>query len=186
MAFDATEPTDTTKIRNLGTVIRPNWTAIQTADSSFKPNAINFTDRTVASIAVNPTAIADAYIAYCKTDASGNSELFGINDLSGVIQFTRGIPTLTAAGNIFLPGGVLIQWKTQVATSDTIQTFDVTFGAVPFYVNFVVVDASMPDSRVFTRINGEPTTTGFKPIILNGSGAAQSKRINYIAIGIPA
>ncbi len=90
MAWDTSQPEDTTKIRNLGVVIRPNWVAIEEADSTFQPQALNFTDRTVAGVAVNPTAIADAFISYCKTDTAGNSELFGIDENSNVIQYSYG------------------------------------------------------------------------------------------------
>jgi len=90
MAWDATQPTDTTKIRNLGVVIRPNWVAIETADTTFRPQAVNFKDRTVAGLPVNPTALADAFITFCKTDTAGNSELFGIDENSNVIQYSYG------------------------------------------------------------------------------------------------
>lgn len=97
MAWDTLQPTNTTKIRNLGVVIRPNWAAIQTADPTFTPDAFNFRDRTAAGLAVNPTAIATAYIGYCKQDAAGNPEFFGIDAASNVIQFSKagriGIPT---------------------------------------------------------------------------------------------
>ena len=89
MAWDTLQPANTTKIRNLGVVIRPNWAAIQTADSTFTPDALNFRDRTAAGLAVNPTDIATAYIAFCKQDAAGNPELFGISSTSDVIQFTK-------------------------------------------------------------------------------------------------
>lgn len=88
MAFDKTQPTDTTKIRNLGTVIRPNWVAIEEADSTFQPYAINLTDRDAAALSSNPTAIATAYITYCKQDASGDPEFFGIDPSSNVVQLT--------------------------------------------------------------------------------------------------
>jgi len=90
MAFDRTLPANTTKLRNLGIVIRPNWEAIELADSSFQPQAINFADRTVAAVPSNPVAIADTYITYSKTDGAGNPEYFGIDDSSNVIQFTYG------------------------------------------------------------------------------------------------
>jgi hypothetical protein len=97
MAWDNTQPTNTTKIRNLGVVIRPNWLAIEQADSTFKPYAINFTDRTAAGLPVNPMAIGTAYIVYCKQDAAGNPELFGISATSTVTQLVKagriGIPT---------------------------------------------------------------------------------------------
>lgn len=89
MAWDKTQPTNTTKIRNLGVVITPNWDAIETADNTFQPQALNLTDRDAAGLASNPTAISTAYIPFCKKDASGKPELFGIDFSSKVIQFSE-------------------------------------------------------------------------------------------------
>ena len=77
MAFDKTQPTDTTKIRNLGVVIRPNWVAIEEADSTFRPYALNLQNRTPLGVSNDPASIADTYILYEKDDGSGNPELFG-------------------------------------------------------------------------------------------------------------
>lgn len=127
MAWDITQPTDTTKIRNLGVVIRPNWVAIQQADSTFKPWALNFTNRTVAGIAVDPTAIASAYILYSKTDTAGNTELFGINPLSNVIQMTKGAPVVAQTGRTFLPGGLILAWGSlNVASGGSVTVTGIT------------------------------------------------------------
>ena len=167
MAWDPTEPTDTTKLRDLGIVIRPNWVAIQDADSTFKPHAINFTDRTVAALPVDPTAIPDAYITYCKTDAAGNSELFGINENSGIIQFTRGVPTLTATGTTFLPGGLILKWGGG-ALSGSSQAFPVAFpngaftmfvtGTSTLYTGGFVVNALSASHFTVTRTSGSGAT----------------------------
>lgn len=80
MAFDSTQPTNTTKIRNLGVVIRPNWVAIQEADSSFLPYAVNLVDRTNASISPeDPATIAKSGITYSKQDSNGDTQVFCIN-----------------------------------------------------------------------------------------------------------
>lgn len=127
MAFDVTLPADTTKIRNLGTVIRPNWVAIQDGESTFKPKAVNFNNRTVSGPSNNPTAIADTFILFSKQDAAGNPELYGINQSSNVIQLTRGTPTVAASGSTFLPGGVLLVWATSsAATGSTITVAGLT------------------------------------------------------------
>ena len=89
MAWDTLQPTNTTKIRNLGVVIRPNWAAIQTADATFTPDAFNFKNRTPSVVPIDPAAIATAYITYCKEDSAGNPELFGISAASEVVQFTK-------------------------------------------------------------------------------------------------
>lgn len=88
MAFNKAEPQDTTKIRNLGTVIRPNWVAIEEADSSFLPWAINLGNRNVYAPSNDPTSIADTSIIYCKSDGS-NPEAHIIDTSSQVIQITQ-------------------------------------------------------------------------------------------------
>jgi len=88
MAFVPGEPQDTTKIRDLGAVIRPNWSAIQTADSSFKPYAINLIERTSAGQPADPTAIADTFIIFSKDDGA-NAEFYGIDEASNVIQLSQ-------------------------------------------------------------------------------------------------
>lgn len=89
MAWDTLQPTNTTKIRNLGVVIRPNWAAIQTADSTFTPDAFNFKNRTPSVVPIDPAAIATAYIAYCKESAAGFPELYGIDASSNIVQLTE-------------------------------------------------------------------------------------------------
>lgn len=110
MVWDVSQPTDTTKIRNLGVVIRPNWQAIEQADSTFKPQAINFNNRTPLPISNDPTAIADSYILFCKDDTAGNPELFGIDENSVISQFTSTDRTLAQNGYALLPPGFLLQW----------------------------------------------------------------------------
>lgn len=90
MAFDKTQPTDTTKIRNLGVVIRPNWVAIEEGDSTFKPFAVNFQNRTPLAVGNDPTTIADTSIFYVKDDGAGNPEAY-IKDGSGnIMQISEG------------------------------------------------------------------------------------------------
>lgn len=147
MAWDLTQPTDTTKIRNLGTVIRPNWVAIAQAQASFLPWAINFADRTVAGTSSDPAAIADAFIMYSKTDGAGNSELFGINENSAVMQFTRGAPLNQQNGSSFLPGGMILKWGI-FSMGAGITTADVNFpnGAFPTSVYSLVITGTTANS----------------------------------------
>jgi len=76
MAFDKTQPKDTTKIRNLGTVIRPNFLSILEADSSFKPYAINLQNRTALGVSNTPATISGSSILYTRADADAKKELF--------------------------------------------------------------------------------------------------------------
>lgn len=160
MSWDATQPTDNTKIRNLGVVIRPNWEAIEGADSTFKPRALNLTDRTVAGVAVDPTAIADAFIVYCKTDGEGNSEFFGINDTSGVTQFTQGTPLLGAAeSSIFLPGGLILKTGTGTFSATTTEaiSFASAFPTAIFGASLTLSGTTSPATAFVDAV----VTTGF-------------------------
>lgn len=182
MVWDQTQPTDTTKIRNLGVVIRPNWLALKTGDSSLKLDSANFDDRTVAGLADDPTAIADAYVLYCKTDAAGNSELYGIDESSNKLQFTQGAPTLAAQGKIFLPGGLLMQWNTEVVATGGAVTFLTPFSAAAYSVQFMPTGSS-GTNRIFYRLNGNPTDVGFSPIMVDRNNNALTEKIYYLAIG---
>ena len=51
--------------------------------------------------------------------------------------------------------------------------------------NFVINASSPPNNRIYTRISGSPTTTGFIPVMTVTSGMGITTRINYIAIGVP-
>jgi hypothetical protein len=90
MTFDVSQPTDTTKIRNLGVVIRPNWQAIEDGDSSFLPQSINLANRTPLAAPNDPVAIADSFINYCKEDGAGNPEFYGIDAASNILQYSEG------------------------------------------------------------------------------------------------
>lgn len=89
MAFDKTQPTDTTKVRNLGTVIRPNWVAIEEGDSSFRAYALNYQNRTPLGVSNDPATIADTYILYEKDDGAGNPELFGKDGSGNIMQMSE-------------------------------------------------------------------------------------------------
>lgn len=105
MAWDKTQPTNTTTLRNLGTVIRPNWNAIETADSTFKPEAFNLLNRTPATVPIDPVAIANTVIVYCKEDSSGNPQFYAIDPSSNIYQLTGDSFTETTNGGT--AGGTL-------------------------------------------------------------------------------
>jgi len=182
MAFDPSLPADSTKLRLAPGVIQDNWEAIEEADSSFKPYAVNLNNRTPLAVPNDPVAIANAYLVYSKDDAAGNPELFGINESSQVTQLTRGIPTYGKPGQIYLPGGMLLRWNTVSATSGSAVNFGITFIEPAYYVNFIV-GGSPPNNRVYQRIQGTPTASQFTPSILDTSGSGITATINWIALG---
>ena len=185
MAFDVTEPTDNTKIRDLGVVIRPNWVAINTADSSFQPQALNLTDRDSVAppIASDPTALAAGYTLFCKQDSGGDPQLFGIDTNSNILQFTGIAPLLASDGYVFLPGNLLLQWFTFSVKNDDINNFPIDFAIEPYcIVGSQVSDEAVTYDFIKPIIIDKST---FKTIVLKASGSAQNNPSNcsFFCIG---
>lgn len=138
----------------------------------------------------DPATAANESALYCKefdVDGMGTlvSTLFFRNEGSGDVT-TFGGPSLRASsGYTYIPGGLLVQWNTVTVTSNNNVAFPITFGAAPYYVNFIVTGAS-PNNRVFQRIEGNPTASTFRPRMVNNSNNDITAQITYIAIGRPA
>ncbi len=101
MSFDSAQPADTTKIRNLGLVLRNNFQAMASgfSDTSYAPTALNLTEQ-----AGNPGATANLGKVYCKTGpTSGKGELFYQDEDANVVQLTSagkmGSPTTNIIAN---------------------------------------------------------------------------------------
>lgn len=177
MAFDETQPTDTTKIRNLGVVIRPNWEAIVEGDSTFQPWATNYASRTPLAVTNDPTAIEHAYILYSKDDASGVSQLYGIDENSVITQFTNGAQQTGINGYSSLHGGMKIQWGYgNISNGGEVNPSQLS---TIYSVQAVMDDSSAsPTKRLYVYdVNGTPGR--FK---LRIAGAASSL-VYWLAIG---
>ena len=185
MVWDITQPTDTTKIRNLGVVIRPNWQAIQEADSTFKPYAVNFDNRTPLPVSNDPTAIADAYILYCKDDVAGNPELFGIDASSNILQFTKGAASLANSGYTFVTGGIRLQWFQVAAADNQVINFPLAFSAAPYSIVGNETSDNLSDRDFVKPADSSFTATNFRLRLVRIDGGAQAnpKNLNFIAIG---
>lgn len=184
MAFDRTQPTNNTKIRNLGNVIRPNWEAIEDADTTFKVKALNFANRTALGIAVNPTAIASTEILYSKSDASGNTQLYMIDPASRITQLSVSVAPLSAAnGYTWLAGGMLLQWgliDAPVGDSGNFN-FPVAFSAVPYSITLTFIRAAGASGvNVIYETSGQTTATRFRTTT---AGTTGSHFARYMAIG---
>lgn len=176
MVWLITEPTDNTEIRNLGVVIRPNWVAIEEADATFLPQAINLNNRTVSGPTNDPTAITDAFLMYCKEDASGNPELFGRNESSQIVQFTKGLPTLATPGEIFLPGGLIMKWGS-VSISNT-------EGTLTYATAFITETLAVFLTQFGSTTTGEnPTAYTYTNTSFNHVRNGSAKIYKFLALG---
>jgi hypothetical protein len=172
MAWVKTLPGNTEKIRNLGVVIRPNWEAIEEADLTFKPHALNYNNRTPLGVANDPAAIADTHILYCKDDGSANPEMFSIDDTSVISQLTFRDRSLAQSGYVYLAPGFILQWgrATILAGTNTIAvTFPLAFGATAYSVTCNPLGATAGD-----------TTRGFGPVSITDVGfTATSHNVSF-------
>lgn len=128
MAFDKTKPEDTEKIRHLGMVIRLNWEAIESGDSSFLPRALNLINRSTAGVTPDPTVISNSVIVYSKSDSLGKPQLFSINPDAVITQLTGGGTDSSVQdlpGKLILANGIIFIWGRGTATSSfTARNFD--------------------------------------------------------------
>lgn len=186
MVWDITQPTDTTKIRNLGIVIRPNWQAIQEADATFKPYAMNFDNRTPLAVPNDPTAIADSYILYCKEDTAGNPELFGIDPSSVISQFTSTDRTLAQTGYALLAPGFLLQWGRGFMAGGTASltvTFPKAFSATAWTVTSTPYNNPITGSSPREWGVQNISDVDFQAVAFNGVVPGGGVNFGWMAIG---
>jgi len=117
MVFDKTKPANTTKLRNVGEVIRPNWDAIEAGEATFKPQALNLADRDDAGLASNPTAIAHTIILYSKQDGDSKPQAYAIDPDSIITKLTGGSLTDASPGKYVMPNGLTFIWGSAAATT---------------------------------------------------------------------
>ena len=203
MTFDASQPANTTKIRNLGTVIRPNWEAIEQGDDSFIPYSLNLYDRSNGPppASDDPDYLEAAYKLYCKQDDEGNPELFARNILdSGAannpVQLSygsilRAVGGTSNNGETFLPGGISVKFGRSSANGQT----DITYSSLSlndfnnacFLVVSTPIEASgsgLADTYIYTRPHPSTPLTTFRALgVLRTSLSAVSVTFQFVAIG---
>jgi len=192
MTWDPSQPADTTKIRNLGVVIRPNWEAIEKADLSFKPQAINLNNRTQLPPEVpdNPTPIENAYITFSKEDSTGIAQLWGVDPENNISQLTSSDFLIEQNGFVLLPPNLWFQWGRQTVTGDPaggsfVVTFPKEFGAIPFSIQVTLYQTptnSNASGGFGINNTGTITTTGFTATNFN-SGVPANSTMGWMAIG---
>lgn len=186
MSFDETQPTDTTKLRSLGVVIRPNWVAIKEADSTFIPYGLNLLDLTAAVIPA-PSNISTAYQFYCASDGAmvgPTKELFGINPAGDTIQFTKGSPSKSAAlTSTFLPGGLILKCgviSTSVAGTATINW---NFTNNLYSATLTRVKNSGLNNRFSLYFSSSPTKASGSILLVDNNGNGFDNNVYWQAIG---
>lgn len=141
MAWDKTQPTNSTKIRNAPGVIQANWKAIEDGDATLKPQALNLDNRTPLGVTNNPAQIANTMVLFCKEDTPGQTQLYAIDGniaLADAVQQLTRFDDFTAGntGYSYLLGDIRVQWGRHTTTNTTTQTvvFSPVFTAAPYIV----------------------------------------------------
>ena len=176
MAFDKTQPVPTTKIRNLSTVIPDNFAAIEEADSTFQPYAINLIDRTGASISpVTPDTIATSNILFSKNDGSA-IELFCKDASGNVIQLTSAGKIGSSSTNIVCDnlnfntltdsnGNARIltaacSWNSATSGSGTLSAINCTLSRGATGIYSITFTTPFSDTNYYVSAIGGPSGTG--------------------------
>lgn len=203
MAWDPNLPADTTPVRLGPSYQRDNWKAIEEADDTLLPYALNLLDRDSSTPPANsdPDYLEKAYKIYCKQDGAGNPEFFGRNILdSGAtnneVQLTygaiaRAVGGTSNNGETFLPGGISIKF----GRATVIGTTNVTYSSLSLsdFKNacFLVVStpielgtATSSDTYIYTRPSSTVPLTTFTALGVHRiSLAAVTVKFQFIAIG---
>jgi len=190
MAWDRGLPDDSSIIREAPSEIRDNNAAIELADISLKPWALNLIDRTDPSV-TGPDNPGDnpsnnTMLLYAKT-ISGNTELFVKDNQTSqtVIQLTRtDVLNVVANGTTFLPGGVILKWGTTSIPKDAGNTTIAFAPVFPTAVYTVVseVQRSAGSSAQWGQILATPTTASF--VWFNNNNLTAGYTLHWMAIGI--
>ena len=90
MVWEIEQPEDITEIKNLGVAMRPNWKAIEEAESSLRFYAINLRDR-IDPLPLDPSAISspDAITLFCKQDDDAHQEFYLLYQNGTFIKLTE-------------------------------------------------------------------------------------------------
>lgn len=172
MAWDKSLPANSTKIRNAPPPITNNWDAIESADATFKPVALNLDNRTPLGVTNDPAAIADAVLAYSKEDASGDPQLYAIDPSSVITQLSGTSFSAIVNGSLTIAGGLIIKWGKTSGTSG-VKTFPVAFPTSALNVQVTIIDNNARYGSIKTI-----TRTGF-----TFTPDSPASNIYYIAIG---
>ncbi len=187
MSWSPGQPTDDTKIRNLGFVIRPNWKAIEEAQPELRYFASNYANRNTLPSAPgeNPTAIEDTYITFSKETDAGIPEFFGINEDSVVTQFTDGPSILADNGHTFISGGLRLQWGRKTVKSGDQIDFPTDFGDIPYVVLLTQASNIVNDFKWVRAATPSYTISKFNVVIINSSGQESTNMfaMQWMAIG---
>lgn len=120
-------------------------------------------------LAVKPVVAANQGALYTK-EAQTITNLFWEQENGTEVQMTNIAPVNSASGYTFLPGGMLMQWGTQGASSasSVAVTFPVEFklagvANVPYSIQVIPIRAatSPGDTFMVVVVTGSPTSLGF-------------------------
>lgn len=95
MAWSKILPGNNEKIRNLGSVIRPNWEAIEEGDdvgvaNMLQMRSVQLDNRTGLAANSDPITNAGTHYVYSKDDGGGTQEGFMKDSAGNVLQLTNG------------------------------------------------------------------------------------------------
>lgn len=167
MAWDATKPSNSQKLRDSPASITDNWSAIVNADATFKPVAIN-----LASQVVDATAIAATNILYCKSgatyiiDASSNKYRISGN------KYTETVNGGTAGGTLY---------KTEIYVKDGYRIVTYSGTTTAFSGNKTVV---FPENftAIYTGVVSANDVNVQKTSVSSGVGGLTIYTENSVAI----
>lgn len=109
---------------------------------------------------------------------TGKPRLF-IQNIDGIYQLSGVNPVSAASGYTWLPGGILMQWRTTTCASGSVITFPVAFSGVPYSIQCTIKAAG---NRHFVYAAAS-SATDFTTTQLDSSGHTETNTFSWLAIG---
>ena len=175
-AWDATQPTDNTKLRLGPGLVRANWDALQAGECPF--DALELVEQAASPPAgITPAAGFGFLYSFLS---GGNTELFFVNGASTVSQLTNLQKTnVDTRYVITTPWNLIIAWGSRSVTSAghsfTWQSVGNAFSSAPFVI------ATVSDSAGTTNVTTYNVTVTGASL---KTSAAGPYTVYYIAIGV--
>lgn len=130
------------------------------------------------------SAIGEVYVRTINDGINTDTALYFQSGLGNVIQLTRNfVPSISANGYTFLPGGLIFQWGTAISNTSSPNssvTLPLPFPSSIFGVQICVRENS--SSRRIWHIN-TLSTTNFTAYIQDSSGSSVANTFYWTAIG---
>ncbi len=131
-------------------------------------------------------AIGQLFSAQVNDSINADTGLYWLSGNGNKVAMTRNfVPSHATNGRTFLPGGLIMQWGTQLTTTSNLgTTFNWPFPFTTFYSATLTVRATVTTDVRIAAFLGIPTPTQATIFVKNENNAFRAENVFFVAIGV--